>query len=282
MAFPSVDELAIALSVGQGVAVIVEGDSNEDDPFFYRRWFNHRQGEVSFYPQNGWAQVITAVTALREQDLRVPVYGIIDRDFCAAHDLDKDFESLGILRTPRYTLENYLLDPECWAATFQLIFRNPAALQGWEQPEFVTRQINDAYQACCGIAAHNWVVHTITPHYESLPSFQSRNFLKHFKAYTDDHSIGTALQSWQSQLNASEDLREMFHTRLTFLRGQDAAFHEMQVSGWHVLRYLHDKFPHGKTTFSLDHYLTLYLEKCSSAPPDLTVLIEQILAHAWS
>ena len=109
--FPSVDELEIAITGKQGIAIIVEGDTFADDPFYYRKWFDTHSDDIAFYPQNGWTQVVTAVKALRERGLEIPVYGIIDRDFCEDHELDRDFETLGILRTPRYTLENYLLDP---------------------------------------------------------------------------------------------------------------------------------------------------------------------------
>lgn len=55
--FPSVDELEVALSRGQGIAVIVEGNSYQDDPWFYGQWFGDRAQEATFYPQNGWYQV---------------------------------------------------------------------------------------------------------------------------------------------------------------------------------------------------------------------------------
>ncbi len=284
MIFPPIDDLEIQLSTGHGIGIIVEGETYADDPFYYRTWFGDRANEVTFFPQNGWAQVMTAVSELRQRNPDIPVYAIIDRDFCEDHKLDCDFDSLGILRTPRYTLENYLLDPACWAATFQLIFpRNLAAAQGWNQTEFVAQQIKAAYQACCGLAAHNWVVSSITPHYESQPHFQSRNFLQHFKAYSGDGAVSEALLNWQNQLGASEDLPALFQTRLAFLLSQSQEVQATQVSGKYVLKYLHDRFPlkpPRMTKYALNDYLDYYLDKCSSPPPDLVALIDRILAHA--
>ena len=55
--------LLTACSAGQGAIVIVEGESSQEDAYFYGRWFGARAREVSFFPQNGWQKVRAAVSA---------------------------------------------------------------------------------------------------------------------------------------------------------------------------------------------------------------------------
>ncbi|MGH9841008.1 MAG: hypothetical protein ACREEM_19815 [Blastocatellia bacterium] len=162
--FPSIDELEIALLTGQGIAVIVEGDSYEDDPWFYGQWFG-------------------------------------------------EFETKGIIRTPRYTLENYLLDPACWAAVFKGIFkRNLAEARGWDDERQVTNIIIAAYSDCLGVTAHNWIVKIVNAKYSS-PTFPSREYLKHYKSLQDTEGALQSLADWGVRAGVAEDLREMFENK---------------------------------------------------------------------
>jgi len=278
---PSLDELEIELSTGSGVAIIVEGNSYEDDPWFYGQWFGDRAREVTFYPQNGWHQVVAAVAALRERSIGVPVYGIVDRDFCEDHELDAEFESKGILRTPRYTLENYLLDPACWATVFKRIFRrNPADARGWDDQQRVTNFISDAYRDCMELAAHNWVVGTITAKYASLTT-PSRDYLTNHRAVKDKQAVLQSLVNWGANIGASEDLSQLFNAKLCQMILVRERLSQ-QISGKYVLERLLDMSPGSpnKKRFPLDHYLNLYMESCSTPPADLVNLIERIIKHA--
>jgi hypothetical protein len=279
---PSLDELEIELSTGSGVAIIVEGNSYEDDPWFYGQWFGDRAREVTFYPQNGWYQVVAAVNALRERSIGVPVYGIIDRDFCENHELDAEFESKGILRTPRYTLENYMLDSSCWATVFKRIFtRNPAAARGWDDEQQVTNFISDAYRDCLALAAHNWVVGAITAKYSS-PTTQSRKYLTNHEAVKDLEAVLQSLVNWGVNIGASEDLYKLFGDKLSQLKNVTIETLSQQVSGKYVLERLLDMSPGSpnKNRFPLDLYLNLYMESCSTPPADIVNLIERIIKHA--
>ncbi|GEM_PF-1187306 len=279
---PSLDELEIELSTGSGVAIIVEGNSHEDDPWFYGQWFGDRARAVTFYPQNGWRQVVTAVANLRERSIGVPVYGIIDRDFCEGHELDVEFEDRGILRTPRYTLENYLLDPACWATVFKRIFRrNPVAARGWDDEQQVAGFIRTAYHDCLTLAAHNWIIGLLAAKYAS-PAKPSREYLSNYRAMKDQEGVLSSLANWGVGIGASEDLRQMFDGKLTQLKIASVETLAQQVSGKYVLERLLDLSPGSptKNRFPLDHYLNLYMESCSTPPVDLVKLIERIINHA--
>ena len=83
--FHTIDDLFdMLIRSGRGMAIIVEGETYADDAFFYGRWFGGQAGQISFYPQDGWPQVVTAIRALRQRisasRVQMPVYGIIDRD----------------------------------------------------------------------------------------------------------------------------------------------------------------------------------------------------------
>jgi len=51
--YPAIDELEIRVRTGKGIAIVVEGDNYEDDPWFYGRWFGDRANEMTFFPQTG-------------------------------------------------------------------------------------------------------------------------------------------------------------------------------------------------------------------------------------
>ncbi|HKX31826.1 MAG TPA: DUF4435 domain-containing protein [Blastocatellia bacterium] len=279
--FPVIDQLAVELGAGRGVAVILEGDSSEDDPWFYGQWFGGLASKVTFYPQDGWTQVVKAVAELRRLCSGVPIYGIIDRDFCEEPELGLEFESQGILRTPRCTLENYLLEPACWAEVFKRIFRrNPAAAQGWDQKQTIIETIAQSYESCLSVAAHNWVVKMIMARYRP-PTTLPREYLRHYKAMDDQQGVLQSLSEWGSNVGASEDLREMFESRLSQLKQSPAEIHAQVVSGKLVLKRFieHSPMP-PKGRLHLYYYLNEYMEICHEPPADLTALIERIITHA--
>ena len=96
---------------GSGVCVIVEGETDLEDAWFYNQWFGDQAKQVTFFPQNGWTEVINAVAVLRTTLGDKSVYGIIDRDF-SPRTTYPPIPDDGILRTPKCTLENYL--PTLW------------------------------------------------------------------------------------------------------------------------------------------------------------------------
>ena len=155
--YPLLDDLELQVRAGRGVAVIVEGESAEDDAWFYGQWFGNRAREVTFFPQDGWQQVTGAVTSLRERCPEVPVYGIIDRDFT---------EEAGSTPNSRRRPADSALHagelparPGLLGARFSRHFRaSGAAPNGWDEPDRVSAYIADAYRACLDLAAYNLVV----------------------------------------------------------------------------------------------------------------------------
>ena len=282
--YPVVDELEVTVRSGRGVAVIVEGESAEQDPWFYGQWFDDRARQVTFFPQNGWSRVIEAVAELRRRCPDVPVYGIIDRDFVDDAALDADFAA-GILRTPCYTLENYLLDPACWAAVFRLIFRRQGgAPGGWDQAEPVKGHIEAAYRSCLDLAAHNTVIKYAWDSYRELAratTERDRSYRDHPDAFKEI-SPAAKLTAWGQQMGCPEDLGARFLVHRAALESAGVAGWQKVVSGKYVLHVLHGRFPllprAGK--FSLSHYLNLYLDRCPDPPAELARIVEVIIRDA--
>ncbi len=273
--YKSVDDLELELSAGKGVAVIVEGGTYRDDPWFYEQWFGNLSRQVVFHPQGGWPQVVAAVRELRQR-CPVPIYGIIDRDFCADYELDADFEISGILRTPRYTLENYLLDPICWASVFKLIARDPATASGWDDVQRVKVIIDDLYQKFLPVAAHNWVVKTITQKY-FVETENVRKYLEDYQSFNQRAAVLNGLREWGVRISATEDLEQMFEERLNQLSRHSP---ESQISSKYVLKKLYELSPPILRRSALDAWESIYLNFCPTPPPDLVKLIDRIIIHA--
>ena len=284
-AYPAIDELELEIRAGRGIAIIVEGDSYEADAWFYGQWFNDRARQITFFPQNGWPRVVAAVAELRRRCPGVLVYGIIDRDFAGDDALDADFDDEGILRTSLYTLENYFLDPACWAQVFAFIFRRQGdAPDGWSDPAQVGGYIEQAYGDCLTLAAHNRVIQFGNQRYSTQATQTSENeraYREHPDALTGVDPAAK-LHAWGQQLGAAEDLGERFEQALRDLQTVGLTEWEQQVSGKHVLKKLHRRFPRLPKAglFSLGHYLNLYLDKCPDPPPDLASLIGRIIQNA--
>ncbi len=277
-AYPALDTLEVEERTGNGVAIVVEGQTYEDDPWFYGRWFGGRAQQVTFFPQDGWPQVFAAVARLRADGCRVPVYGIVDRDFCEDEALDADFATCGILRTPRYTIENYLLEPECWAQVLKLAFsRQGQAPDGWNGTTMVANHIQFAYHECLPIAAHNRVVQFAQEHYNCSAS--SRVYLMH-PAAAMAQDLSLELREWGRTLAAEVDFGALFDDRRRELETDDLALWQKHVSGKAVLWAFHEHLPSVKRRYDLDHYLNLYMDRCPDPPADLTALVDRILQAA--
>ncbi|MEW5987961.1 MAG: DUF4435 domain-containing protein [Chloroflexota bacterium] len=263
---------------GRGVAILVEG-AERGDASLYTHWFSDRP--VAFFAQGSWGQVIQAVGDLRQLCPDVPIFGIIDRDFADQQALDADFAVKGILRTARYTLENYLLAPECWKNVFSLIFLRDAQVpDNWDDPTQIQTYILQAFQACLPLAAYNWVIQSCREEYPAEYDQWPIEYAKH-PAELERQDSAVKLHNWGQQCGISEDLGQLYELRLAELQQGDLATWQQLVSGKCVLSELQKRFPRrmGRGQFDLDHYLTLYLDKCPEPQADLTALIQRILAH---
>jgi hypothetical protein len=266
---------------GKGVAILIEGEKSSD-ALYYRQWFSNMP--VAFFPQGNWLQVIGSVASLRQNCPDIPIYGIIDRDFADESMLDSEFATKGIRRTSHYTLENYLLEPDCWAEVFKFVFSDEESVpQQWDNQAQVQQHIMLAFRECWEIAAYNWVVHHCYHQFgEVIRSTKGgeRKYYDHPNALANQNPI-QLLEIWEQQCGFPTKLKGLYTQKL-------AEFEKMQISDWHkhisgkyVLKVFHNMFPRrsGRGQIDLDLYLKLYLRDCRK-PQELTQLIDRIIAHA--
>jgi hypothetical protein len=280
MSHPSHDE--IKERIGHGVAVFVEGESQRDDPYFYGRWFGAESQVFAFFACGGCNAVISAVEQRRQDLPDVPIFGIVDRDYADEDEwqtFNDDFQQSHVLKMPKFTLENYLLDAECWHKTFMLVF-GESPPDDWNSPEANAQQIQQAYMECLSLAAHNWVIKFGNAHYSEQAARtpeRDRTYLETPEALAT-RDPAAKLADWGRAIGASEDFAELYRKRLQRLQAISLDELPKFVSGKHVLRSLHRRFP--KRQIGLGVYLNLYLDRCPDPHDDLKELLRQIRVAA--
>lgn len=275
--YPDGPALLTAARAGQGTIVIVEGESPQEDQYFYTRWFGDLALQVSFFAQNGWEKVVTAVADLRLQLPARKVFGIIDRDFTSAVELaiqDVVLPPSGILRTRKFTVENYLLNPEGWASVLRKLTRGVPPL-GWTTNLEIEQRILEAYQDCLPLAARNAVIHD-----EHLrePTGGLR-YHEHPRAALQNPPDAELL-AWQSTRPTAPPMRldEVYRQRLAALQASGLADREELVTGKAVLKVLLEKLGQA-TRLKVRHdlFISLYIDSFPAPPPDLKAIVDRLL-----
>lgn len=283
MGTPTLNEIELAWrKSGSGVCIIVEGETELEDAWFYQQWFDYRAREVSFFPQDGYEQVTLAVEELRPRLGAKSVYGIIDRDF-APDVTSLPLPENGVFRTQKYTLENYLLNPECWFEYIRPHTRR-SPKPGWNSLAEAEATILSLYQGCVPLSAYNWTLHQArAQNYEAfkvLPE-ADRQYKRHPKAL-DNMDVPDRLHQLQKQMRLTGlDLPQLFGKQVEALMEAALDTLETMVSGKFVLTLLREQFPlkvFGRQAW--DDVLGAYIDKCSDPPGDLVELIEFILQDA--
>lgn len=274
--YPKGALLLASCRAGLGKIVIVEGESLDQDPYFYGRWFGAPAQQLTFIPQNGCEQVVKAVAELRAQlGPARKIYGIRDRDFCDPADLvaqDLAFPHDGVLRPRRYTLENYLLDPEGWYEVVKLVHRSTHP-PGWDSVAAVQDRVLDAYQACLSVAAFNFTVRQEYVRLPGDPTGAEFGYRPHPNAVTA--SALDQLGDWGAARGAT-GLRDVYESELVRLRGASVEEWQQRVTGKAVLKVFKGSFPGTNLGHILDN---LYLDKYPRPPEDLERLVRQILSE---
>ncbi len=267
---------------GSGVCVIVEGETELADAWFYNFWFGDRAREVTFFPQDGWEQVVAAVAALRTRLGPKKVYGIIDRDFVDPTYVP--FPADGILRTRKYTLENYLLDPLCWFKwAHPYTQRNPRP--GWDTEDAVRETIESLYRECIPLSAYNWTLHQA--HKLDCAAFaglsdREKAYARHPRTLKN-WDAPSRLRNIQAQMGLPYDLSSLYTDRLAALQAFTLAALEQVVTGKAVLRLLRKHFLLDQPSKrAWDNILSAYVHTCPDPPTDLKTLVDLILEDAHS
>lgn len=265
-------------AAGSGVCVIVEGETEQDDPWYYNKWFFALAREVTFFHQDGWLQVVNAVEQLRRSLREKKVYGILDRDF--ENFMYPPFPADGLVRTRKYTLENYLLDPDIWFEVMELLTqRSPKP--GWQTRAEAHATIVSLYCECIPLAAYNWMQHTARianpKDYQALPDGLN-SWAKHPKTLVKWGDADARLLDVQTRMGLTYDLRTLFRERLTYLSTLPLAQLEEHVTGKPVLTLLQTSLQRGSRAW--DDMLSAYMYHVPTPPTDLQDLVKSILDDA--
>jgi hypothetical protein len=280
MAYPTPDDIEFKWRASRtGICIIVEGETELDDAWFYSQWFSDRARQITFFPQDGWEKVIIAVENLRARLGAKRVYGIVDRDFEESVTWDP-FPTSGILRTPKYTLENYLLNVASWFQWIQPYnLRSPK--KGWNTLEEVQATLETLYRECLSLSAYNWVLCQARNHdpvaFKVLPD----NAYKEHPKAIEGLDVPSRLRGTQTRMMIPDDLGQMYLDRLAVLQRMSLPELEQVVSGKYVLALLHERFPlrlSGRHAW--DDVLGAYIYACPAPPNDLSAMIDLILQDA--
>lgn len=282
MVYPTLSGIEIKWRASDsGVCILVEGETELEDAWFYNTWFGDRAKEVTFFPQDGWNRVVSAVRSLRNSLGDRRVYGIIDRDF-----EQPDYDSLpadGILRTRKYTLENYLLSPRCW---FELVrpFVQRRSEPIWKTVNDVRAVIEELYRECIPLSAYNWTLHRAraldTAAFTDLAD-KNKRYANHPEALNGWGDVSARLGEIQNRMGLSDDLVRLYNDRLAELRDFSLAELEEVVTGKAVLTLLKEDFPVDLSSKQAwDDTLSAYVGRCPAPPDDLRALVDLIVEDA--
>lgn len=279
--YPALTDIEVKWrAAGSGLCIIVEGETEQDDPWFYQQWFGGEARRFTFFPQNGWEKVEEAVAALRKTLGPKKVYGIIDRDFEPAV-IYPPVPADGILRTTHYTLENYLLKPECWFNYVQShTLRAPQP--GWITLTEAQATLLELYRQCLPLSAYNWTLRQARRlnevAFRLLPA-KDQQYREHPKSLADIDVLAK-LAKIQTDLGLVDNLPLLYQTRLAQLQAMATDEWPQFISGKYVLKMLRDTFPIRPVAW--DNVLSAYMSICHVPPADLVSLLEIIWQDAHS
>jgi hypothetical protein len=280
--YPSLTDIEVKWRTsGSGVCLIVEGETNLDDPWFYQQWFGSEARRFTFFAQDGWVKVQEAVAALRITLGSKKVYGIIDRDFEPTVTYPP-VPANGIVRTQRYTLENYLLNEECW---FKYVQPHTQRMPkpGWSTLEETRTTLLNLYRRCLPLSAYNWTLREARQlneaAFKALP-VNDQQYREHPKAI-ENVDVSAHLTRLQAAMGLAEDLPPMYQARLAQLQTMTPDEWAELVSGKYVLKVLKETFPlRLGSDKAWDDVLAAYTFICRAPPDDLVTLLEIIWQDA--
>lgn len=259
-------------AAGSGTIVIVEGETYQDDCYFFGRWFGDRAREVSFFPQNGWKRVVTAVADLRTALHPRKVFGIVDRDFTVDQVLAMQATQRpgdGIFRMSQYTLENYLFDPAGWLAVLQVLHRGgPPA--GWSTVAEVDAKIADIYRRLIPVGAYNYTIHEENNRQpaDSLP------YREHPEAVANAESD---MRAWGATRTPPQPLYQVFLAHCQSLSSGPPGDLPKWITGKAVLKVLGQSLPRSKGLVPLEALVNLYLDKHPLPPAEIAEIVTRIV-----
>lgn len=257
----------VLFDLGSRKLIWVEGP---DDKETLREWFMERLGEVEFYAAGGWKTVENKLQEYLAHDIP-NVYGIIDRDFRSADEVESAFQNpetrLFILR--RYAIENYLLEPTALREELRLYYKPNDP----QETVPTIEELEAAMLALCQklriLMAANWVLSEIgrpEQYFQPAHELQDRDTLIAQAAQRAGYPVG----EMEQRIAEKEALLTPLLARL------DTA--HTCTNGKHLLHQLYQMYIVAvKTGFDKKHLRRLLARtvKQHSIHTDITTIVEQ-------
>jgi uncharacterized protein DUF4435 len=143
----------LLFDAGTRIIVLVEGGY---DQYVLRKWFKESLSEIEFYACSGISNLNKLLEELLNRGTLKRAYGIADRDFRSAAEVDNSYlegSHLFILR--RYALENYLLEPKpLWEV---LTLRHPPIEADLPDEQAMETHLLEICRTLKCIVAANWL-----------------------------------------------------------------------------------------------------------------------------
>jgi len=270
MNYLSLDQLLIKIRSGSGLGVVIEGVNDGDDEWVYSQWFGHLAHLVTFYPQDGYSKVYDAVEKLNCNQNKQLLVGIIDRDFTTELEIKAQFEpnfKEHVYKTQRYTLENYLLEPEGWFKIAQLFWRNNLP-KGYRSIEECDETLAKTFEAFLPAAAYNWMVWDISRQYNPKTHLEYKDWpnLDPEKLY-----MNLLIYCRNEELPDPDE----YPLRLELLKNKRKLWHQ-KVSGKMVFQYLTETFPVPRQRPNRHLFVNYYVSS-TDAPNELIRLVNFLI-----
>lgn len=271
MSYLSLDQLLLRIRSGKGLAIVIEGIKNGDDEWVYSQWFGDLAHLVTFYPQDGYSRVYDAVDNLRKKSPLKLIAGIIDRDFATEIEVKSQYDadySEHIYRTKRYTLENYLLEPEGWLEIASLFWRHKLPV-GFRTLEECSQTIELAFKSFLPAAAYNWLVWDLGQKYgpKYYLNFKDTPNLDPEKLYLD-----LLIYCQREGLPCPDE----YELRLNLLKHKKELWPQ-KVSGKMVFNYLVESIPVPRSRPDKHLFINYYVSR-TEAPKELDRLVNFLIA----
>jgi len=267
---------------GGGPLVLCEGPENGRDRLVYSAWSRAQRQVVAFRGVQGCTQVVKCVSEIRAEEPYLRVHGIVDRDYGRVGTPGVEQPGGEFIHTLRgHCIENYLLDPEGWAAVAARLHRLKGPPEGWRKPDEVRQRILDFYQAAVPVTALNIAIHELSTLHRDSQSFRPARFRQSITAARTredavDQGRNWAVRSGQAD-RASELIGGTVDTLLSLADPDELA---LSVSGKLVLEQLVAELspeqPRRGRYRTDDELIGLYLSDCPQPPAEIATLLRRI------
>ena len=286
--FQALELVTQAAQRGTSATVLVEGEEDLSDAWLLGQMLRPFAQQISFHGRGSWVDVIRDLEHLLPYSPPDQVFAVLDRDFASDEEVETCYAPGyrgHLFRWRRYTIENYLLEPD-WIAEFvdTVLETVPPKLA---TPESVEKLMLGWCARLAPQVAGNWVIADLTR--ETMRRNLRVEARQYFEALTDRDSTWVLAEltkkygGWGATYPAlftPDALQSRFQDRFAKIMAKIqllSGAHEV-INGRMLLKAFQAELPS-----SLRAYVRkpLILEASKQVPEDIRVLFEERILPRW-